>query len=58
MKKMYKVIIHYEGAVEFEVEADNTTEAEQLAEELFDEMDDRELIANLGDIGIADVWEI
>ena len=43
MKKIYRVVIHYEGAVDFEVEAENTIEAEMLAEELFDDMDDREL---------------
>ena len=58
MKKMYKVVIHYDGAVDFEIEAENTTEAEQLAEELFDDMDDRELVANLCEIGICDCYEI
>lgn len=58
MKKMYRVVIHYEGAVDFEVEAENTIEAEMLAEELFDDMDDRELCANLGEIGICDCYEV
>ena len=58
MSKLYKVVIHYEGAIDFEVEAESTSQAEQLAEELFDDMDDRELVANLADIGICDVYEI
>lgn len=58
MKKMYRVVIHYEGAVAFEVEAENTMEAEMLAEELFDDMDDRELVANLGEIGVCDCYEV
>ena len=58
MKKMYRVVIHYEGAVDFEVEAENTTEAEQLGELYFDAMDDRELVANLGEIGVCDCYEV
>lgn len=58
MKKIYKVVIHYEGAVTFEVEAENTTQAERLAEACFDDMSDGELIANLGDIGVCDVYEV
>lgn len=58
MKKMYRVVIHYEGAVAFEVEAENTTEAEQLGELCFDDMDDRELVANLGEIGVCDCYEV
>lgn len=56
--KEYRVIIHYEGAVGFNIKADNTTQAEQLAEELFDNMSDRELIANLGEIGVCDCYEV
>ncbi len=58
MKKMYKVVIHYDGAVNFKVEAENTTEAEQLAEDFFDNMDFRELIANACEIGICDCYEV
>ena len=58
MKKMYRVVIHYEGAVDFEVEAENTMEAEMLAEELFDDMGDTELVANLGEIGVCDCYEV
>ena len=58
MKKIYRVVIHYEGAVDFEVEAENTIEAEMLAEELFDDMDDRELVANLGEIGVCDCYKV
>jgi hypothetical protein len=58
MDKMYRVIIHYEGAVYFDVEANNEERARQLAEGLFDDMDDRELVANLADIDIDDVFEV
>ena len=58
MKKIYRVIIHYEGAVAFEIEADNEEKAEQLAEECFDDMSEKELIANLGEIGVCDCYEV
>ena len=58
MSKIYRVVIHYEGAVYFDVEAENTTQAERLAEDLFDDMSDRELVANLASIDIDDTWEI
>lgn len=58
MKKMYRVVIHYEGAVGFEIEAENEEKAEQLAERYFDDMDDRELVANLCEIDICDCYEV
>ena len=58
MEKMYRVVIHYEGAVDFEVEAENITEAEMIAERHFDDMDDRELCANLCEVGICDCYEV
>lgn len=58
MKKMFRVVIHYEGAVAFEIEADNEENAEQLAEEYFDNMSERELIDNLADIGVCDCYEV
>lgn len=56
--KEYRVVIHYEGAVAFNIKANNTTKAEQLAEELFDNMSDRELVENLGEIGVCDCYEV
>ena len=56
--KKYRVIIHYEGAVAFNVKADNEAKAEQLAEELFDKMSDSELIAGLCEIGACDCYEV
>lgn len=56
--KKYKVVIHFGGSIDFEVEASNTTQAEQLAETCFDDMSDSEIVANLVDIGVCDVIEI
>ena len=58
MEKLYHVVIHYEGAVNFEIEAENEEKAEQIAEEYFDNMDDRELVANLADIDVCDCYEV
>lgn len=58
MNKMYRVIICYEGAIYFDVEANNETEAQQLAEKCFDETDDREIVANLNEIVIDESFEL
>lgn len=58
MKKIYKVVVHYEGAITFEIEADNEEKAEQLAEEYFGDMSERELVDNLADIGVCDCYEV
>lgn len=54
---IYQVIVHYEGGWLFEVEADNEDEAKVEAMGLFDELDDRELVANLADVFVDDCWE-
>lgn len=48
--KTYTVEIHYEGSWSFEVKAENAEEAERKAEQMFDEIPDRELIANLAEV--------
>jgi len=58
MKKMYRVIVCYSGAMFFDVEADNEEEAKKLAQADFDEVDDREIVANLIDIGVDEVFEL
>lgn len=55
---MYKVMICYSGAVYFDVEASNEEEAKKIAQEEFGEVDDRELVANLNDIVIDEVFEL
>lgn len=58
MKKTYRVVICYSGAIYLDVEASNEEEAKRIAQEDFDETDDRELVANLNDIGIDEVFEL
>lgn len=57
MKKTYRVKIAYEGAVHFDIEARNETEAQQFAEKRFDEMSDNEIVTNLDEIVITGVSE-
>ncbi len=45
--KTYTVTVHYQGAVDFEIEADSEQKARELAEKQFDNMEDRYLGMNL-----------
>ncbi len=56
--KTYTVIIHYAGAVNVQVEAENEEQAHAKAEQVFDEISDADLIADLADIHICDCWEV
>jgi hypothetical protein len=58
MKKMYRVVVHYEGAIAFDIEAENEEKAEQLADVYIGDIDDREFIANLCEIGVCDCYEV
>lgn len=55
--KNFKVNVHYEGGWLFEIEAENEDEARKKAEDMFDNISDSELIANLADVFINDCWE-
>ena len=55
--KNYTVIIHYAGAANIQVEAENEEQAHKKAEQVFDEISDADLIAELKDIHICDCWE-
>lgn len=52
----YNVIVHYEGGWKFEIEAKNIDEAKEIAEMKFDELSAQELVDNLADIYVCDVW--
>ena len=56
--KKFNVNIHYEGGWMFEIEAENADEAKETAEQMFENVSDRELIANLGDVFVDDCWEM
>lgn len=55
--KKFNVNIHYEGGWMFEIEAKNKEEARKKAEQMFENIPDSELIANLADVFIDDCWE-
>lgn len=55
--KKFNVNVHYEGGWLFEIEAENKDEARAKAEEMFGDIPDSELVANLADVFIDDYWE-
>lgn len=55
--KKFNVNVHYEGGWSFEIEAENEEEAREKAEQMFDDVSDSELIANLADVFVDDCWE-
>lgn len=54
----YNVVIHYEGAWDFEIEANNTEEASNIAEQLFADISAEELVEALADVFVCDCWEV
>ena len=52
----YLVNVHYEGGWQFEIEADNEEQAEELAEERFSELSSVELVNNLADIFVDECY--
>ena len=55
--KKYNVVIHYAGAFTCQVEAENEEQAHEIAYEAFDEVPERDLIADLADVSVCDCWE-
>lgn len=53
----YKVVIHYEGAFKYTIEADSLEEAEEKAYALYSNEDNDAFAENLADSFIADSWE-
>lgn len=51
--KKYRVSMYFEGELEFDIEAVSEEEAEDKAMEMFDDMDDREIVSNIADIDIS-----
>lgn len=55
--KKFRVVIHYGGAVDFEVEAKDWEEAEDKAWNKFDKMTNDELAENIGSCDVCDCEE-
>ena len=45
--KKFAVVVHYEGAMNYEVEAETEEEARDIADQMFNEEDDREISAQI-----------
>lgn len=56
--KKYNVVIHYEGAWSFNIEAKDENKAMEIAETKFAELSPKELINNLADSFVDGCWEI
>ena len=53
----FKTVIHYAGAYDFLIEADDEDAARQKAEEMFGELSAVDLEANIADVHICDCYE-
>lgn len=58
MSKKYLVSVYFDGIIEYEVEADNDTEAREEAEALFNEEDARLIQSGIYTQEITDCSEI
>jgi hypothetical protein len=54
----YNVVIHYEGAWNFNIEAEDEDMAREIAEDKFAELSPEELINNLADSFVDGCWEV
>lgn len=54
----YRVYVHYEGCVVFDVDAETEGKAEDVALGLFGEMSDEEIALNLGDAFVEGIEEV
>lgn len=55
--KKFVVIVHYEGAMDYEVEAETEEEARDIADQMFSEEDDRKISTSVAYYDICDCWE-
>lgn len=58
MNKKYSVTVYFDGIIEYEVEANNDTEAREKAEAMFNEEDARVVQSGVFTQAIADCSEI
>ena len=58
MSKKYLVSVYFDGIIEYEVEANNDTEAREEAEAMFNEEDARVVQSGIYTQAIADCSEI
>lgn len=56
--KKFEVVVHYEGSMNYEVEAQTEDEARQIAERMFDNEYDSVIATAIADCGVCDCLEI
>ena len=56
--KKFEVVVHYEGAINYEVEAQTEDEAKQIAEKMFGDESDTIIAAESADCGVCDCGEM
>ena len=56
--KKFEVVVHYEGVISYEVEAQTEEEARQIAERMFGDESDAIIAAEIADCDICDCWEM
>ena len=56
--KKFEVVVHYEGAISYEVEAQTEEEARQIAERMFGDESNAIIAAEISDCDICDCWEM
>ena len=54
----YKVIVHYEGAFEYDIIAESEDDAKEMAMDMAEKEPNKALDDNLADIFVCDCWEI
>ena len=55
--KKFEVVVHYEGSINYKVEAQTEDEARIIAEKLFGDESDSIIAAEIADCGVCDIWE-
>lgn len=58
MYKKFKCVVHFDGAFEYEVIAENEDEAMSLAEQRFGEEDEQEIVREIANIDVCDCTEM
>lgn len=55
--KKFEVVVHYEGSINYKVEAQTEDEAKEMAERFFGDESDSVIAAEISDCNVCDCWE-
>ena len=56
--KTYKVVVHYEGAFEYDITAESEDDAKDIAMDMAEKEPNKALDDNLADMFVCDCWQI